>query len=316
MDLLANKRPTKRAALLLLLCSLISACDNAPVVAKVDGTAITAQQLLDEASRRGLPARENVLNSVLDGLIDREAAVIKADQLDLMDDPQFQQDFRTLTLETLRKRYQQDWESQLSVTDEDVSTEYNNNQVAFTIPEKRRIALIAFAAGSERHTTLPIAEGSLKKLQASEKGDQRAQLFQSLAVRYSTHRASRYRGGDVGFVEQVQHGKSSPWPPAVMQAAFTLQEPGDISPLIEANDTLYVLQLLSQKDAYVQPLESVKENIRQRLTTARFDVLKARSKAQLREDIRVRTFPEIIARISNQNSTEERLLPPQGPTLN
>src|SRR5690606_18687874 len=130
--------------------------------------------------------------------------------------------------------------------------------------------------------------GMLAQLQATTVGDERDQLFQSLAVQHSADRASRYRGGDIGF---LQRGETSRWPNTVISAAFALAEGGDLSAPVETENAVYLIKLVHRRDALVEPLASVRDDIRQRLITARFDALKARAKDKLREDLNVRLFP-------------------------
>ncbi|NPU91688.1 MAG: hypothetical protein HPY82_07215 [Gammaproteobacteria bacterium] len=299
--------------LLLAFCFSLSGCDNGAVVAKVDDEKITAEELVAEVNRRGLPLQETVLQQVLEQMIDRSAAAIKADALELMDEPDFQRAYRTLALETLQTRFQADWDAELTVSETDIKAEYDRDQSRYTRPEQIRVALIEFEAGHERAAQLEQVSTLQAQLQAAHVGDERDQLFQSLAVQHSADRASRYRGGDVGF---LQRDETSRWPAPVTNAAFALTHDGDLSAPVETESAIYLIKLVNRRDAFVEPLQSVRGDIRQRLITARFDALKARSKEKLREDLKVRLFPAAIAAIGAEKVAPAAIQSPPGPALN
>lgn len=301
------------AGLLLLTCACLSGCDNAAVVARVEGEKITADELVAEVNRRGLPLQEAVLQQVLEQMIDRSAAAIKADTLNLTEEPDFQRAYRTLALETLLKRFEADWEAELTVSETDIKEAYDRDQTRYTRPERVRIALIAFELTDEREAQLEQIHAMAKQLQAAPTGDERDQLFQSLAVQHSADRASRYRGGDVGF---LQRGETSRWPETVVSTALALKNAGDLSAPVEAENAIYLIKLVNRRDRFVEPLDKVRSDIRQRLITARFDTLKARARERLREELNVRLYPSEIAAIGADKTVPTTHEPPPGPSLN
>lgn len=294
-----------------LAMPLLTACDNAPVVASIDGNRITTDQLLAEARYRGMPAQENILASLLDGMIDREAAAIKAEDLALMDDPEFQRAYRTLVLETLSRRYQADAEKALVVSDTDIENAYERDKDRFKVPERVRVSLIAFEVGAHRDSQWILASDSLKQLREAT-SEARASLFHSLAVKYSAHRASRYRGGDIGFISR---NGNTEWPSAMLDAVFALDHAGEITDLVDTGDYFYIVQLVSRDAEYLQPLSAVRDSIRQRLMTEQFDAMKMQIKAKIRDDIAIKTFPEAISDISSV-TVDPAMRAPVGPALN
>lgn len=294
-----------------LLLPLLSACDNAPVVASIDGHRITSEQLLAEARHRGLPAQDKVLVSLLDGMIDREAAAIKAEDLALMDDPEFLRAYQTLVLETLTRRYQVEGEKKLTVTDADIENAYAQDKALYTVPERVRVSIIAFEVGAHRDTQWAVASDSLRQLRETTP-EMRITLFHSLAVKYSAHRASRYRGGDIGYLSR---NEKTEWPNAMLDAVFALDEAGDLADLVDTGDYVYIVQLVSREAEYLQPLSAVRDSIRQRLMTQQFDAMRKQIKASIRDDIAIETFPEAISGISTV-TVDPTLQAPVGPALN
>ena len=107
--------------------------------------------------------------------------------------------------------------------------------------------------------TLRKAESVLteaRRLDASERS------FGVLAQRHSEDQATRYGGGDAGWVSREEHGR---WIPAVTDAAFALVKPGDLSPIVETANGCYLVKLIERKAAGHRPLAEVKEAIGYRL---------------------------------------------------
>lgn len=304
---ITKRTPLNGSLWALAMVTVLSGCDRQPVVATVDGQDITAAQLLAEAKARNLPADSQALQQLLELIIDRNAAARKADMLDLNDDPDFQRAYQDLVLATLKTRFQADWEQELNVTELEIKAEYERNPARYTEPETVRVALIEF----DTDPASAVASDAVQQLQSAARGEARDRLFQSLAVAHSADRASRYRGGDVGVLER---GRPSNWPDAVLDAAFALAEPGDLSPLIEVEGKRYVLKLATHTPAELKPLEKVHHSIRQRLLTARFDEIRSRTRVKIREDVSIRQYPEALAAVAASKSPSP--LHPPGPALN
>jgi parvulin-like peptidyl-prolyl isomerase len=77
--------------------------------------------------------------------------------------------------------------------------------------------------------------------------------FGALAMEYSEEATSRFKGGDVGWMQAGASGYR--WPDEVIKAAFSLKAVGDISEVIEASDGFYLLRKIDFREPAVQPLE-------------------------------------------------------------
>ncbi|MCG8535509.1 MAG: peptidyl-prolyl cis-trans isomerase [Pseudomonadales bacterium] len=291
----------------------LTGCDNSQLAAKVGDANISVEQLRAEIERQQLPLREEVISQVLQSMIDREAALIKADELALINSSEFQRKFKTLALEAVREQYQLDWQKELTVTDEELFADYQQNRDQYRVPEKRRIALIVFDF-SDKAKSLEIANSVLQSLKEAATPDQLAQRFQAYAVKYSAHRASRYRGGDVGHVEQGERHQL--WPDALLAAAFNLDQPGDFAEIIEAGEQVYLVKLNEIKPEKIRTFNEVKNAIRQRLLTQRFDELQKHSQNALRKNISITTYSQALAGMVNPEHKPLRNQQPPGPALN
>lgn len=70
--------------------------------------------------------------------------------------------------------------------------------------------------------------------------------FASLARQYSMHQESAHNGGDLGIY--LSRYAESGTPPAFQEAAFKLQEVGDISDVVETPYGYHLIQLLERRD--------------------------------------------------------------------
>ena len=95
-------------------------------------------------------------------------------------------------------------------------------------------------------------DGLLERVQAGED-------FAELAKIYSEDTASKKEGGDLGYVKRGE------LVPEVEQAAFALK-PGEVSDVVSSQYGLHLLQVEDYRASKVEPLESVKEKIRETLT--------------------------------------------------
>jgi len=291
---------------LALTVGLFSACSREPVVATVDGEDITRIQLIEEARQRGVPMQQDALQQLLVVLVDRSAAVIKAEELSLMDDLQFRQAYRNLVLETLKRRYRTAWESELEVTEAEILAEYQHQAQRYTIPEQIRISLILFETES-------VARQSAEQLRGLAAGESRDELFRKLAVSHSLDRASRYRGGNLGM---LSNGDTSRLPKAVTAGAFALANIGELTDLIAVDDHFYLVKLDERKPAHLQALVSVQDQIKQRLLTAKMDEFRQRMQDKIREGIHINTFPKVLATITDTAPADAGNQQPPGPALN
>ena len=93
--------------------------------------------------------------------------------------------------------------------------------------------------------------------------DPNTRSFGSIAVKYSDHQPTRYRGGDTGWLQKYR--RDLRWPKEVMEAIFALQEPMEMSPVIATPEGYYLVKLLETKESRLRPLSVVKNRIRHQL---------------------------------------------------
>ena len=76
-------------------------------------------------------------------------------------------------------------------------------------------------------------------------------------------------------------------------AAFALKEPGDISDIVETNYGLHILRLEERKEAYLVPLDEVREKLRAHISEEKVAKAETEEKARLRAEADI----EILIRL-------------------
>jgi hypothetical protein len=85
--------------------------------------------------------------------------------------------------------------------------------------------------------------------------DHPAQGFAVLSVDHSEHAPSRFKGGVVGWLERA--GGMDAWTKAVAEIAFSLKDPGEVSPVVSRPEGLFLVRYMAQKAAVLRPFEAV-----------------------------------------------------------
>ena len=159
------------------------------------------------------------------------------------------------------------------VSDEELERYYRDNEYRLTLPEEVRVRHILLSwkplgKPDDREALFEQMRPILEKARAGED-------FAALASEYSDD-SSRLHGGDVGF---FRHGQMvAPFE----AAAFALQEPGDISDIVETSYGLHILRLEERKPAYLVPLDDIREKLRAHISEEKVEKAEAEEKARLR----------------------------------
>jgi len=164
----------------------------------------------------------------------------------------------------------------ITVSEQQVEQYYQDHQADFVTPKRVRAAVIRISI-SDHASTAKKAE-LLKRAEAA-----RAEAldlgpatpsFGPVAVRYSDHQPTRYRGGDAGWLQPDRGDRR--WPEAVTAVVFSLQETGQVSPVITTPSGYYLVRLMATQESALRPYAAVKEHIRHQLL--------ARKKAEVEQD--------------------------------
>lgn len=154
-----------------------------------------------------------------------------------------------------------------AVTEAELEDYYRKHSDQFRIAEAVRAAVLC-VRNSAKATIEKRRElaAEVRELRQQAAGMDAAEFAELVALR-SEDQATRYRGGDVGWLTKgmaVAH-----WELPVVEAALNLSQPGDLSSLIQTDRGCYVIRLLERRPAGTAPLEEVRELVRHRLVQDR-----------------------------------------------
>lgn len=125
-------------------------------------------------------------------------------------------------------------------------TAYKANPQRFDQPEQIRARHILIRVGPPE--ARQIAQGILDQLKGGAS-------FEELAKAKSQDPGSAKQGGDLGYFAKGR------MVPSFEQAAFALQKPGELSPLIESPFGFHIIKLEDRKPAGPAPYEDVKDTL-------------------------------------------------------
>lgn len=241
------------------------------MVARVGAREIRASDLQREAERRqnlhrAVPGREALLQE----MIQQEALLQRARQAGLDQDPQLAHEIENLLIGRLMERELTRQIETVKVTPAEIQAEYEASLARFTKPAKARLAILFLEAGaksspaSRTQTRERLAEAR-RKFQDNPEAVRRTALnpgFGTLAPEYSDDQASRYRGGDIGWIDVGNF--SGRWPKSVLETACSL-EVNRISEILETDAGYYLVMKTDARPGSVTPLAQLEPELRQSL---------------------------------------------------
>jgi parvulin-like peptidyl-prolyl isomerase len=254
-------------------------------VAWVDGDPITVADLEVELARRGAAettrfATPEERRALLDSVIARRLLAQHARRAGYEADPELRAELEQLLGERFERDQLRTRAQDLVVTAEAIETEYRQNLDRYTAPERAHAALIWIpvphtATDDARQRARERAEQVWREARdpAASGG------FGALALRYSSDFESRYRGGDIGWLER---GSTDPrWGDEVARAVFALAEPGDVTEVIATDAGFAIATLLRRSERRTAELPEVEAQIREQLAEQRRERVLARLRAEL-----------------------------------
>jgi peptidyl-prolyl cis-trans isomerase D len=139
----------------------------------------------------------------------------------------------------------------IPVTDEVVANYYQDNQAAFTQPEKRQAKHILISVEAKTPEADAEALVTIAEIQAKLKA---GESFEDLAKTYSKDPGSASLGGDLGLFEQGM------MVPEFDEVVFAMQA-NQISELVQTEFGYHLIKVVAIEPAKVQPLEEIKVEV-------------------------------------------------------
>lgn len=242
---------------------------SADVLARVEEQNIRLADYEAELERRargrsGRLARTDEREGLLQEMVNFESVYLRAQEAGFDRKPEIARQIKAFIVDRFIEEQMEGKPEAPAVSDAEIADYYRAHASRFALPEKVRFAVIQMgfpskATKEKKAEALRKAESVLAEARAlggSNGG------FGALAQRYSEDQATRYLGGDAGWLAR---GESGRWDNAVVDAAFALKSAGEISPVIQTANGLCLVKLIEKKIASYRLLEEVAEAIRYQL---------------------------------------------------
>lgn len=253
-----------------------ASADAGRVAATFRGGAVSLAEVESEANRLTPGLRDQFASragreALVLSLIDKKLLAGEARHRGLDRDPELQRQVRDLESRLLIKALVSDEEKALGPpTDTELRAYYAAHRDRYALPERVRLARVLVRAGAGGPADKASAQLRAQKLRARLiKGEALA------SVEQQAEGPERARGGELGTFSQGDFME-----PSVGRAAFALERPGSVSPVLSTRDGFAVLQLLERLARRTPPFEEVRPQVAAELSVTRqrqaFDALRKR----------------------------------------
>jgi peptidyl-prolyl cis-trans isomerase C len=273
-------------------------------LARVGDVAITEEDFAFEVRRRqetGRPLGDS--QTILKELIERQAMLQKAERSEIMQDPAIRRELENKQLGQWLDRSLQVERDAVRVTDDDLRAHYDAHPEAFTHPEMSRLAMlyrqVSLRDPEETKAALraELEQGRAAFLADPAAATQNGQMpgFGAVAAQFSEDPGSRYRGGDLGWLEESSGEHRQP--AAVIETGLALA-PGAVSEVISAADGLYVVMKSDRRPARVAPFDEVAPALRRQLIRLKQEEVERRFMSNLMAEAKIEINPDKAARLA------------------
>lgn len=297
-----GKGPSRGLAWAAAVLAAACARDEAPmpegVVATVDGSPVTVEDLERRLERRGSRMQASAAaegrEALLEELIHFEILAANARKAGYEQNAEVQAALEQLMVRRFQEDQLEASLESLAVSDQDVEAYYNDHIADYTVAEAVRVGVIFVQvpprAGEEKRQALAARAAEVREEIAASA--EPAQAFARAATHSSDDQTTRYRRGDAGWLSRDDTGAR--WEPAVVEAAFALSEPGALAPVVEGSRGFYVMRLVERRPSRARALAQVGDAIRYQLLRERREGLERDFHAQMRRNVTVEINQELL----------------------
>ena len=290
--------------------------DSSHFLASVGDQTITAEQFIREMTRRsGNFHPEEPKKTLLEDMIRLNLLYAAALKAGYDNDPAVMDTIRRLVAKKYRSEHLVPLMNRIKVTDEELEQYYNSHPSEFRTKKMWRAAVIQISipknASPEKKARLFEKAVNARKEALERTG--KTHSFGSVAVKYSDHQSSRYRGGDTGWFATGE--KRRAFPLEVLKVIYTQSSLGDVSPLINMQTGFYIVKSMGIKESAPYPFDSVKTKIHYQLLKEKKETVTHEFYKKLKSDIPVHIDSEKMKTIDvpDRRTIKKRPKPPALP---
>jgi peptidyl-prolyl cis-trans isomerase C len=227
------------------------------ILAKVDDHVITLDDLERQIERqppamRARYAAPEMRKQLLDNLVRFEVMFREAEKRGYDKDPDVQ---RSLKQQMVNQLVQREFEARLrpgDVPEAEARKYYESHPLDYNRPEEVRVSQIVVKDKAS-------ATRALAEAKALAPGD--AAAFRQVVGKYSVDETSRLRGGELPPFDR----QTTLQPKALVEAAFALNAPASLSPVVQTDQGFHILRLVQKRPALTRSFDDAKPEIQRRL---------------------------------------------------
>ena len=294
------------AGCMIALTACQKQAEDVTVLAEVNGQPITEASFLHWQKESALPPEQ-----LLDQLIERAAAVQLARKMGLAHDPEVMAEIESLLIAKLREREILDVLTQQGdISETEITEYYAANRTSFRSPARLSVAVLWFdtrgQAPLEARYRPRLDEARAAYLQDPQASTGKG--FGELARTHSEHTATRYNGGQLGWLEL--DGTYNEWTRHVLQMARELPEVANVSEVIVNELGSFLVAVSDREASSIRPMDAVKPQIISAINQARRTAAETAFKKKVHQTNRIVTFPDRLQALPAEPSFVDSNLPP------
>ncbi len=283
-------------------------------LAVIEGEGITTETFAKEMERRSLsePLEKEAL---LEEMIRFEVQAAAARKAGYAKDPEIHAALKKLMVAKLRKELLEPRLTGLSIPDREIEDYYREHQLEFGTPRRVRMALIEVrtppkASGEKRAQLVERARAA--RAEALKLSPEVSSLG-GVAARYSDDQASRYRGGEVGWVDF--DAIPDRWGRELQEAVSALPNSPALTPVVETPNGFLIAKVMEAKERSLLPLDVVRERIRHKLLNDRKATIEKEFIEELKARVQIQAGTVALGSIEPPSKSREKAFPPRPPDV-
>lgn len=263
------------------------------IVARVGGEPITEAELRAEWQRRrdrGQPT--GGFEALAGDMARRRQQVRRALELGIDRDPEVVRQYENMLIASLREQELAAEEAGAEITEQLLRERYDQRIEQWTKPARVRLAVLVLR-GSTGASQTRLAQIRARMEEARVRAmdlpaDSRG--FGALAVEYSEDQPTRYRGGDIGWVEVDR--MDARFPAEVLEAGYTLPQNGAVSEVIAIQEGFFLVKRIDARAPQTIPFEEAEMALRRQLKSEQQQAKEREYQARLDQCLPVELYPE------------------------
>jgi peptidyl-prolyl cis-trans isomerase C len=263
-------------------------------LAKIDDVTITVGEFEDRINKQSPYIRARYTSverkkEFLDNLVRFETLAKEAAKRGYDKDEEV---VRTMKQVMIQKLMKDEFDNKIKledIKDDECKKFYDEHKDEYNKPEEVRVSHILVDSEPKAKEVLAKYNEAVAKDKAQD-----AKIFRDLVTQYSTDdAANKQRGGDLSFFAQ----NSTQYPKELIDAAFKLQNQGDVSAPVKTAKGWHVLKLTGRRKAINRTFEEVKRQIQNRLYRDKRQKAQEDFVAELKKKSNVQVYEDKLANV-------------------